>query len=321
KAERKNSSGKSPMEVIEEYELGENPIMGILEKLVTVPGVRVNRTKFLMGVYNLSGSEAEKKDIFSQINLEQMDKAADSIIAQNITASSAMAFFLGLPGGIAMGLSIPADVMQNFAISLRLAQQIAYVYGFDDLFENNEMSEESRNTLIAFLGIMFMATGSGALLRAIAPNVGKYVAKQALKKPLTKTVWYPLLKKIANIIASKTLTKGSVAGFASKAIPIVGGVTSAGITVATMIPMANRLKNELRKYYLSEEELRAIEENDKVAFGEKASEFISDVAASAVKTVNRTKEIGKNFGNFIKQIEDKTKVKIEEQKEDKTVDS
>jgi len=302
------------LEALENYELGENPLIVLLEKAISLPGVKIKRTTFLMETYQLSAIAVESEDIFSQISLEQMDKEANTIIAQNVTASSATAFVLGLPGGIVMAASVPADVMQNFAFSLRLAQQLAYTYGFDELFENGEMSEKTRNTLIAFLGIMFVATGSGTVLRAVAPNVGKYAAKQALKRPLTRTVWYPMLKKISNIVASKTMTKTSVAGFASKAIPVVGGVASAGINVATMLPMANRLKNELRKYYLTEEEIIELEEKEKVEFSEKASELVSDVAANAVKVANKTKGIGAGLSKFAKEVGDKTKAKIEEQR-------
>jgi len=311
--ENNQQNSENPLEAIENYELGENPLITLIEKAIMLPGVKVNRTAFLMETYQLSGTMVEDKNVFSQISLEEMDKAASSTIAKNVTASSSAAFVLGLPGGIAMAASVPADVMQNFAFSLRLAQQLAYIYGFDDLFENKEMSEETRNTLIAFLGIMFVATGSGTVLRAIAPNVGKYAAKQALSKPLTKTVWYPMLKKISNIVASKAITKSSVSGFASKAIPIVGGVASAGINVAMMIPMANRLKNELRKYYLTEEEILELEEKEKekVEFSEKASDVASDIAAKAVNTANKTKEIGAGIGKFVKQVGDKTRAKID----------
>ena len=299
---------------VENYDLGENPILTLLEKAVALPGVKVNRTTFLMETYNLSGTMIENENIFLQISLEQMDKAGSSIIAKNVTASSFTAFALGLPGGFAMAASIPADIMQNFAFSLRLAQQLAYIYGFNDLFENNEMSEKTRNTLITFLGIMFGAAGSGTVLRAMAPNIGKYAARQVLKKPLTKTVWYPMLKKITSIVASKTITKKGMSSFVSKAVPVVGGVASAGICVATMIPMANRLKNELRKYYLTEEEIREIEEKDQITFGEKASDMISDVASGSVKAVESAKGLGKNFGNFAKQISEKTKEKIDKSK-------
>ena len=238
----------------------------------------------------MSGSDVEKKSVSDLVTLEQMDDAAKKYITNNVTQSSAAAFVLGLPGGLAMAATIPADIMQNFAFSLRLSQQLAYIYGFENLFaENNEMNEKTQHTLIAFLGIMFPATGSGSVLRAIAPNIGKFAARQLMKKPLSKTVWYPMLKKIANIVTSKTITKKGVSGFASKAIPVVGGVISAGINVATMIPMANRLKNELRKYYLSDEEIREIEEKDQITFGEKASDVLSDVAAGSIKAVEKAK--------------------------------
>ena len=297
---------------IEKIDFSENPFFVILEKAMNLPGVRVNRTTFLMETYHISEAQVERERVFDLVSLEQMDKAANKFITANVTQSSATAFALGLPGGFAMVATIPADIMQNFAFSLRLAQQLAYIYGFEDLFaENNEMNDDARNTLIAFLGIMFAATGSGAVLRAVAPNIGKYAARKALQKPLTKTVWYPMLKKITNIVASKTITKKGVSEFASKAIPVVGGVISAGMNVATMMPMANRLKNELRKYHLSEEELCEIEEKDKITFGEKASDLISGVAAGTVKMAGKVKGVGKNFGEFAKQVAVKTKEKID----------
>jgi ribosomal protein S13 len=76
----------------------------------------------------------------------------------------------------------------------------------------------------------------------------------------------------------------------------VGGVVSAGLNIATMIPMANRLKNELRKYYLSEEEIHEIEEKEQITFSEKTSDIISDVAAESAETVKKLKGIGKNLG-------------------------
>ena len=303
------------MSDIEEIGLSDNPLMAILDKTMILPGVKINRSVFLMETYHLSGTEVENEDIFESISLEQMDTAASKFITTNITQSSAAAFVLGLPGGFAMAATIPVDIMQNFAFSLRLAQQLAYIYGFGDLFaDSNDMNDKTRNALIAFLGIMFAASGSGSVLRAIAPNVGKYAARQALKTPLTKTVWYPMLKKIANIVASKTITAKGVSGFVSKAIPVVGGVVSAGINVATMTPMANRLKNELRKYNLSEDEILEIEEKDKIAFSELASDIISDIAAGTVKTATKVKGAGKNLGEFAKQISIKTKEKINENK-------
>ena len=36
---------------------------------------------------------------------------------------------MGLPGGVAMGVTIPADLAQFFGMSLRLAQELSYLFG------------------------------------------------------------------------------------------------------------------------------------------------------------------------------------------------
>ncbi|MDR0248516.1 MAG: hypothetical protein LBI44_02485 [Oscillospiraceae bacterium] len=148
-------------------------------------------------------------------------------------------------------------------------------------------------------------------MRAIAPNVGKYLIKQIAKTPLTKTVWYPVLKKITSVAASKTITKKGLSAFAAKAVPVIGGAASAAINIATMIPMANRLKSELRKYHLPEKEIVEVEEEDKATFADKASDALSSVAAGAVKAARGAKDAGKGMVSFAKQVGEKTKAKIE----------
>jgi len=59
---------------------------------------------------------------------------------------------------------------------------------------------------------------------------------------LTKTLYYPIVKKVLAIFGTK-LTKSSFAKGISKVIPVVGGVVSGGLNLASMKPMANRLKN------------------------------------------------------------------------------
>ena len=300
---------------LEDLDFNKSPLLMLLEKAMSFPGVKINRSTFLMDTYHLSGTDVENKCISELLTLEQMDNTAKKFIATNVTKSSGAAFVLGLPGGIVMAATIPADIMQNFAFSLRLAQQLAYIYGFEDLLsENSEMNEKAQHTMIAFLGIMFAVAGSGTVLRAIAPNVGKYAARQVIKKPLSKTVWYPMLKKIASVVSSKTITKKGVSEFASKAVPVVGGVVSAGINIATMMPMANRLKNELRKFYLSEEEILEIEEREKITISEKASDMISDVAVGSVKAVEKLKGTRESLGGFAKQVSSKTKEKVDKGK-------
>ena len=70
--------------------------------------------------------------------------------------------------------------------------------------------------------------------------------KTVPQKALTKTLWYPILKKVLKIFGVN-LTKGSLAKGMGKVIPILGGVLSGGLTFATMKPMGERLQKELSK--------------------------------------------------------------------------
>lgn len=65
---------------------------------------------------------------------------------------------------------------------------------------------------------------------------------------------------------------------------------------------------------MSEEELRELKnlEKMKVSFREKTSDLISGTAAGAVKATRKTKNIGKDIGEFAKQLSEKTKVTLDE---------
>jgi hypothetical protein len=138
-----------------------------------------------------------------------------------------------------------ADVAQYFAFAINLAQQIAYLYGEDELFDGgSELSETAEIRVIAYLGAMFGAAGAAALVsqtsKAAGTNIGKRVATQAL----TKTTWYPLVKKVGALIGQK-VTKKTVEKTITKAVPLVGGVVSGGLTYVTFRPMGQRLANVL----------------------------------------------------------------------------
>ena len=76
------------------------------------------------------------------------------------------------------------------------------------------------------------------------------LSAQALKKipqkALTKTLYYPVIKRVLAIFGTK-LTKNTFAKGISKAVPVVGGVFSGGINYVSMKPMATKLKIELGK--------------------------------------------------------------------------
>ena len=223
--------------------------MQVLQQVVKLPVVKVDREKFLVEKFS---KELDRKDIAtlleqgptSLLPQESLDRVAKACIKDNVLLASGTSVLAGLPGGILMAITIPTDVAQFYGFSLKLAQELGYIYGFDDLWASrNELSEDAKNTLLLYLGVMLGVNGAGALLRSGGVTVAKQVIKVVNKKALTKTLWYPILEKIFGV----NLTKGGLAKGMGKVIPILGGVISGGLTFATMKPMGERLQQELSK--------------------------------------------------------------------------
>lgn len=224
----------------------------VLQQVVKLPVVKVNREKFLVEKFS---KELDKKDIAklleqgppSLLPQKTLDRVARSCIKDNVLRASGTSVLAGLPGGILMALTIPTDVAQFYAFSLKLAQELGYIYGYDDLWASrNELSEEAKNTLLLYLGVMLGVNSAGALLRSGGVSVAKHVMKTVPQKALAKTLWYPILEKILKVFGV-TLTKGGLAKGMGKVIPILGGVISGGLTYTTMKPMGKSLQKELSK--------------------------------------------------------------------------
>ncbi len=225
-----------------------------LEKIIStsiqVPGVKVDRKKLLAETF--SDMPEKIQDILeygtleSQISREELNKRAQKLILTETSKSSVASFLTGIPGGLAMAATVPADILQFFGMSLRLAQELSYIYGGEDLWgENGEVDDERvKNQLVLYCGVMFGVSGASAGVRILSKQVAETALKKIPQKALTKTFWYPIVKQIGKAIGIK-VTKSTVAKGVSKAIPIVGGVISGGLNFASMMPMAKRLHSTL----------------------------------------------------------------------------
>lgn len=158
-----------------------------------------------------------------------------------------------------MVATIPADVLQFYAVTLRLAQELAYLYGEEDLW-NGETPDEEKvvNQLILYCGAMFGVAGAAQGVRLLSAQLAKQAMKQLPRKALTKTFYYPIIKSICKAIGIK-MTKEIFAKSVAKALPVLGGFVSGGITLTTMRPMGQRLANTLEQAHFnySQETLEA----------------------------------------------------------------
>ncbi len=223
--------------------------IGAVAKL---PIVRVDREAFIRKHFGGSPHldvilERGPQAVYS---VESLRKNADSLIKNSVAKTSVASFATGLPGNPAVAIAAGgADVAQYFGFAINLAQQLAYLFGEDDLFDagGSDLSEAAQMRLIAYLGAIFGAAGAAALVthtsKAVGANLGKKVAAQAL----TKTAWYPVVKKVGALVG-KQVTKKTVEKTITKAVPVVGGVISGGLTFVTFGPMGHRLADTLVKH-------------------------------------------------------------------------
>ncbi|WP_182102770.1 bacteriochlorophyll 4-vinyl reductase [Niallia taxi] len=225
-----------------------NTVEVIISNALKVPGVKVNRKEFLVKTFGNSISTdritilLEKGPIEAGIDAERINKMAKSLIEKRTLTSSGASFAAGIPGGFAMAATIPADTIQFFGVALRLAQELAYMFGYEDLWEDEKLDlERVRGELILFLGVMFGVGGSASALKVLSSKIAQQAMKKIPQKALMKTIYYPIIKKIAALIGVK-MTKDTFAKGVSKIIPVLGGVVSGGLTYATMKKMGNRLR-------------------------------------------------------------------------------
>lgn len=245
-----------------ENNVEKNGLITIIENAVQLPGVKVNRDAFLVSVFDKKTPEI--KDLILRygpveagITREELKRKATALVQDRTLKSTGMSFAAGLPGGLAMAATIPADTLQFFGVALRLSQEIAYLYGEDDLWSDGNLDQEKvTNTLIVYYGVMLGASGASATLRVLASALGKQALKKIPQMALTKTFYYPIIKSVVRFFGGK-MTKDTFGKLVSKAIPVIGGVVSGGITYISLKPMGMRLVNTLdeAKFDYTKEEL------------------------------------------------------------------
>jgi len=244
-----------PNEVIEKTKsseiISEFALETIIANAIKIPGVKVDREKFLSETLLEETDNIQlvidKGPVAAGIDQHKLKKIAEKLIIDRTAKSSITSFAMGIPGGLAMSATIPADILQFYGMTLKIAQELTYLYGAKDLWENGQVNEELvRNQLILYCGVMFGVSGAAAGVRLLSSQIAKTALKKIPQKALTKTFWYPFIKQIGKAIGVK-VTKKTLANGVTKVIPVIGGVISGTITFVSMKPMAERLLTQLEK--------------------------------------------------------------------------
>ena len=247
---------------------GKIDVEDIIIIALKTPGVNINRADFLEKQFMKNYPQEVIQDAINfnpahaGISVEEIDKIADQVIQYERNCVSGISLALGVPGGVAMAATLPADIAQFYGYMLRAIQKLLYLYGFPEINVENgvNIDDETMNIITLCLGVMYGVKGATASLKMLSAALGKGVEKKLLAKALTKGTFYPMVKKIAKWF-SVNMTKQIFAGFFKKAIPVVGGVIGGGITYLSFKPCCDNLKKSLQDTLLSNPDTKEKFEN------------------------------------------------------------
>ena len=263
----------------------------IVETAIKIPGAKIDRETSLRALFKDQTPEMislilDQGPVEAGISKEELRKKAQRIVNDKTLTSTGASFLAGIPGGLAMAITIPADVAQFYAVALLMAQELAYLYGEEDLWKRDILeADKITNQLILYCGAMLGVTGAAQSVRIMAGVLAKQAMKKIPQQALTKTFYYPIVKSVAKAFGAK-MTKSTFAKGISKAVPIIGGVISGGMTLLTMQPMGMRLVDTFEEAKFSydqtdfEADLKVVVEESGDIKGEELG-YVSEVVPQA----------------------------------------
>ena len=225
-----------------------------LLKAMRLRGVAVKREQFLRaelrrhGLSDRTIAEAVAlTPIQAGVDQEILDSIASRAVRFETNKSSVISFTSGIPGGITMFAMVPVDLLQYFIHAFRIIQKVAYIYGWKDLLGDvDEVDDGTFQRMTLLLGFMMGLSKMNSKVTAFTTVAGSKLGKSVASKPLTQTTWYVPLKKVLHHVGIN-ITKDTVGKSISKAVPVLGGIISGGMTFAILTAESNRLKKHLRE--------------------------------------------------------------------------
>ena len=238
--------------------MGKNKFDAILEKVMKIRGVKINRENFLnKELSNYFSEDIVKKAVqdnpaIAGIEVAEINKIADKVIAYEIRQSTFISTIIGIPGGIAVAGTIAIDITQYLGHIIRITQKLAYLYGWKDMFdENEELSKDTIERMTLLMGIMFGVDLADNAVVKLAQSAALNIEKKILQKALTRSAVYPIIKKAASILGIR-ISQQSFSMGVSKSIPYIGGIISGIVTYITMKPLALNLQEALSELPLAD---------------------------------------------------------------------
>ena len=226
----------------------------IMKRAASLKVVKIDRGEFLRTTIKKHCPEVDatlavaSTPIEAGVTPRDLDQIAIDVIEFETKKCAGLSFLAGIPGGVALAGTVPADLAQYFAHVMRVEQKLAYLYGWQTfLSPEDEVDDETLMKLIVLMGVMLEVGGVANSVTKFATDVAqKSIARTIERQALTKTFFYTPMKKVLRVLGVN-LTKQTFAKGVSKVVPVVGGVVSGGLTYASFKPGAERLRRYLRE--------------------------------------------------------------------------
>lgn len=222
----------------EDNKIAESAWNKVLDLSLKMPGARVDRESFLRSAFAPHiGKDTIDKAIESNparagIPAATLKRVAQASIKWHKAAVSSVSAIAGLPGNWWMLATIPTDLTQYFYHSAVISQKLAYIYGWPSLVEiqeSGEIDEETKLTLMLFIGAMFGARMAQEGLTKLSFAIATQLTKNLPRAPLTKYAVYQIAEQVAKWVGVR-MTKKKFAEWVGRAIPLIGGIVAGSVT-------------------------------------------------------------------------------------------
>ena len=211
----------------------------LFSQMLTVPGVLIRRDEFLhkeLRKYcpqSLIKKAVKYTPLQAGVSKEVIQGITERVIRYESSKAAVLALATGIPnfGLLIADLgTIAVDIVAYSALVLRVVQQLAYLYGYEEFdFDRENTDAETMNRILTFSLIMAGCQGISSVLKEFMETLSEASLKVLPEKPLTKGIIYPAVKQIFRFFGIR-LNKTLFAQGVSMLIPFAGGLISGVLT-------------------------------------------------------------------------------------------
>lgn len=155
---------------------------------------------------------------------------ANSLIRWQNTKATTSGFLTGLPGLIAMPITIPANIASVLYVQVRMIAALAYIGGHD-------IKDDKVKTLVY---LCLAGNGAKDIVKDLGIVIGKKIATRTVQNISGKTIT-TINQKVGFKLLTKFGEKGAIN--LGKAIPIVGGLIGGTFDLVATNTIGNIARN------------------------------------------------------------------------------